>query len=128
MLFSFANHVVVTESDGKSSTFSSPTANSAAEHDANQRVLRKQLLDEAQLRVQVRSAELEIWQGKAYELACKVRDELGADWTQPGKLTAAFERACLRYVQKNGHPFTPKSLREGLRQWEDKLRGHTRGR
>jgi hypothetical protein len=70
----------------------------------------------------------EVWLGKGYDLARKVRAELGADWTQPGKFTAALERACQRYVQKNGKPFTPKSLRESLRRKDDEKDGWSRGR
>lgn len=71
----------------------------------------------------------EVWPGKGYELARKVRDELGPDWTQPGKFTTALEQACQRYVKKSGKRFTPKSLREGLRQWDEWSKGcHPRQR
>ena len=65
----------------------------------------------------------EVWLGMGYELARKVKTELGSDWTQPGKFTAALEQACQRYVQKNGRRFKVKSLREGLRRWEDEQKG-----
>jgi hypothetical protein len=64
-----------------------------------------------------------VWRGKGYELARKVKTELGSDFTQPGRFTAALEQACQRYKQKNGRRFTVKSLREGLRRWEDEQKG-----
>jgi len=68
----------------------------------------------------------EIWPGNGYELAQKVRSDLGAAWTQPGKFTAALEQACQRYKQKNGKRFTAKSLRNGLLQWDEKQIGKIR--
>ncbi|MGA2333944.1 MAG: hypothetical protein ABSG08_01100 [Terriglobales bacterium] len=67
------------------------------------------------------TAAREVWTGKDYELARKVRDELGANYTQ-AQLTAALAVACERYQKKNGQCYIVKNLRDGLRQrddWED---------
>ena len=64
-----------------------------------------------------------IWSGKNYELARKVRDELGAAWEEPGKFTAALKVACDQYMREDGTLFTPKVLREGLRQYDAKSKG-----
>jgi len=65
----------------------------------------------------------EIWPGKDYELARKVRDELGAAATEPGKFTDALKRACERYQREDGSLYKPKNLRQGLVQWEDWHKG-----
>jgi hypothetical protein len=106
------------ESEGRKLTTSwSPKPKTSAQHkaDLDAKKRQKQALDELSLRIS--SEDREIWPGKAHELAKKVADELGADETQPGKLAAALEQACQRYIQKNGRPFKPKSLRESLRGW-----------
>lgn len=59
----------------------------------------------------------EVWLGKDYELARKVRDELGRKkFSITGEFTGALKDACARYRRKDGTKFTPKSLRESLRQ------------
>ena len=70
----------------------------------------------------------EVWPGYVYELARRVRDGLGAAWTQPGQFTAALQQASQRYVQKNGRDITPKVLRESLRRKDDEAKGYLRGR
>ena len=67
----------------------------------------------------------EVWPGKDYELAKKVRDELGRDWT-PAEFTAALATSCERYESKKGKRYTVKSLREGLRQRDAFLDGKAR--
>ncbi len=70
------------------------------------------------LSVMPATASRERWPHAEYELARQVRRELGADWEKRGAFTKALEQVCRRYVQKNGRPFTPKNLRESLRQWD----------
>jgi hypothetical protein len=63
----------------------------------------------------------EIWPGKDYELAIKVRGdrarELGRE-LRPIELTEVLKAACQTYVKKNGKRFTVKNLRRGLEQHE----------
>jgi hypothetical protein len=120
----------MTDSDGKSLTFIPPAQKSVAEHDANQRTIQNQLLDEITLRAQIRSSglpvlpeppepELEIWPGKDWELAAKVEKDmtltLGRD-PAPIELTEGFKQVCLQYQKKNRRRFTVKNLRDGLKQ------------
>ena len=105
------------------STFPQPVKSSAEHQVALEEIDRqKQTLDELQVRT-FGLPEREVWHGKGYELALKVRGELGDDWRKPGRLTAALEQACRKYVQANGRRFNVKSLREGLRQVDDKEAG-----
>ena len=78
--------------------------------------------------------EREVWPGWGYELARKVRDA----FEQTGRLdrgsaayeralTAAYQQACLRYVQKNGKLFKAKVLRESLRRKDEEDSGYTHG-
>jgi hypothetical protein len=67
-------------------------------------------------RVMPSPVDPEVWTKKDYELARKVRDELGEDWTKPGLFTEALQKACEKYKRTDGSRFDPKSLREGLRR------------
>lgn len=69
---------------------------------------------------------LKIWPDTAYELARKVRDQLiaaGKNVNAPKVFTTGLEQACAQYLNSKGKPFTPKVLRESLRQWELKNKG-----
>jgi hypothetical protein len=69
---------------------------------------------------------LEVWPGKVYELARKVRDDFDAGRVQANSLHDAFGQASKRYVQANGRHFTAKSLGESLRQKQNKDLGNPR--
>jgi hypothetical protein len=69
------------------------------------------------------STSIERWPGTAYELARKVELDLikaGKDISAPKVFTAGLQQACQVYVNSKGKPFTPKVLRESLRQWRVK--------
>jgi hypothetical protein len=116
----------VGESEARTVTYKLPPTKSDSEHQANlsKMTREKQATEEVLVRVFGSSEKCEVWPGKAYELARQVRDDLRKAGKSTNELTAAFEQACGRYVQRNGKRFTPKSLREGLRQWEDKIKGY----
>jgi hypothetical protein len=114
------------ESEARSVSFTwSHDPKPEAEHQVDLRdaARQKQVLEATVVRVfgepETPAAPREIWPGAGWELAADVRTKLGAAWTQPGKFTAALTDACERYRQKNGKLFTPKVLREGLRQHDE---------
>jgi hypothetical protein len=77
------------------------------------------------LEVEALAAAPEIWHGTAYDLARKIRDEViqsGRDINTRHVFTRALQDACNRYVRPNGKPYTAKSLRASLHQWELKNR------
>ena len=118
----------MSESDAHILTHTSPRpVKTPAAHQATLEELnrQKQALDELHVQTyglpepsRLPEPTRKVWQGFGYELARKVRDELGEDWTLPGRATAALEQACREWVQKKGESFSPKSLNEGLRQFD----------
>jgi hypothetical protein len=66
----------------------------------------------------------EVWPGKDYELAVKVKSDLTQQKGRaptPAELTEGFRAACQRYVKENGRSFTVKNLRKGLAQYERRI-------
>jgi hypothetical protein len=108
----------------------------ANEHqaDLDAEIARQQELDLLTMRVNgparpTPAEAAEVWPGKVYELALKVRGELddaGTAREDSAALTAALGIACRRYKLKNGKSPTVKSLRESLRNWDAGLVGKVR--
>lgn len=125
----------MTESDAHTVSYTwSQEPKTAADHQAHLRDLlrQKQALEAITVPLFGHAESTRtVWPGKGYELARKVRDELiqtGKDISKPKELTRALEHACQHYQKPNGGFFDPKSLREGLRQWEMMEQGRRRPR
>jgi hypothetical protein len=106
----------------------SPEPKSDGEHQADARDIKrqKQALELITLSVFDEAARVrEIWPRKDWELAAKVENDLTQEYGKtptPQELTEGFKAACLRYKKKNGSGlFTPKNLRDGLKQHKDGL-------
>jgi hypothetical protein len=64
------------------------------------------------------------WDGTATEFAERVQEEWKAGRIVANTLTAALEKVCSIYVQKNGEGFNVKSLHELLRKQKAKKTGN----
>jgi hypothetical protein len=65
-----------------------------------------------------------VWHGKVHELASSIQNDF--DQGHFGQISAerAFEQAASRHVRPDGRPFSAKSLRQSLRQLNNKLQGN----
>jgi hypothetical protein len=63
------------------------------------------------------------WFGRVYELAQSIKNDHDQGHLGTISLDKAFSQACVHYIQPDGKPFTARSLRESLRQIQDKALG-----
>jgi hypothetical protein len=114
------NHLVVTESDARSTIFEH-TFDPAKAPDTRDEARAKRERDALMVRV-YGEPEREVWRGTAYELARKVREEViqsGKDVNARKVFTTALQKACDHYSKPDGSLYTHQSLRQSLRQFEE---------
>jgi hypothetical protein len=63
------------------------------------------------------------WFGKVWQLAESIKNDHDQGHLGGISLEKAFAQACAHYEKPDGESFTPGSLRESLRQREDKMHG-----
>jgi hypothetical protein len=83
-----------------------------------------QALEDAEFEIDQEPSSQRIkWFGKVWQLAESIKNDHDQGHLGGITLEKAFTQACDHYEKPDGESFTPRSLRESLRQREDKMHG-----